>query len=483
MNARNIIHQITEKLKSYNLSPDVLWGRLKSFHHNVVNIYFKLGEIGGLRGVVVLEFGLVEPLYRAEIKDAYLPPLPSEILELIFTLRRIPALELKKVLHDDILVVQSKGRKRICRVSIPSDFMDPTYSPSNPRSRIVLNTIGYNKFMSDNMLEASTYDFRSKHYPKIDVQTLTNNIVIDSCNVNQDFMEISMSREEEIFDFKGYQLCLFVYALACYYIHVFEGRWADEDELFELTQSIITLAELRKHFRNNQSEHAMERARKYLRKRRSVERMVKRQLEKLVQLGVLKKIEKFGQILYAISALSFSDKLGQTLWLPSPSLLKKIHIENLKIWKPSPSLNINNVPGKPQDRVFVGGPTSHLPTLYVMKSICISKGKQPILTYDFEISNTDIYKSSIRLLLDCCYAIFEVSENSGQLFEIQKALEFGLPTLLLYRSDKQEISVPISRMLLTLAHAHRVHPEAYSNFEEMQEKIDKFFQVYMRDKK
>jgi hypothetical protein len=466
-------------LKNYNLSPDALWGRLESFHHNVVNIYFKLAETDGLKGIVVLEFGLLEPLYRAEIKEPYLAPLPKEILELIPALRGMPASELKKILHEDVLVAQSKGKKRIYQVSMPSDFMDPTYPSSNPRSRIVLNTIGYNKLASDSALENGIYEFRRQYYPEIDVETIPKNVLIGSSNVNQDFIEISRSKESEIFDFKGYQSCLFVYALACHFIHVIEGRWADEDEILELTQSRITLAELRKHFGNNQSEHALKRAGEYLRKRRHVERMVKKHLEKLVKLHVLQKMEKFSHNLYAISATSFTDKSGRTLWLPSIISLKKIHKENLTVWNQSPFLDIGNIPGEPQDRVFVGGPTLHLPTLRVIKSICISGGKQPILTYDFNLPNNDIYKSSIRLLLDCSYAIFEVSESAGQLFEIQKALEFGTPTLLLYRSDRQGMPIYISRMLLTLVHSHNVRPETYSCFEEMQEKIDRFFKSFV----
>jgi hypothetical protein len=478
MDIRALLYQLIEKLEGYNLSTDVLWGALDSFRQNVVNIYSKLRGIEGLNGVIILEFGLVEPLCKTEIRDInHHPPLPNDVLKLIDILRSIPVLKLKEVLHEEILVMQSKGGgRKIYRSSIPSDFMDPTYSPSNFRPRIVLNTIIYNKFMSDRALENGIREFRHLHYPKIDVRTLPKNIPINSQDINQDFVDIPRSRKTQIFDFKGYQSCLFVYALACYYVHLVEERWTDEDELLELTQSLITLAELRKQFRNK-NEHSIERAKNYLRKRRHIEQMVKKHLGKLVQLGVLRKVEKFGQNLYALSALSFSDKRGQTIWLPSTALLKRVQAENFRNWNSSPSFDIDNVPGRPQDRVFIGGPTSYLPTLRVIESICISNGKQPILTYDFNISAEKIYKSCIRLLLDCSYAIFEVSESAGQLFEIQKALEFGTPTLLLYRKDKQ-----VSQMLLTLSRVHHSHLETYSNFEEMQERINKFFQIYQLDK-
>lgn len=474
MYTRDIIHRIITQLRSYNLRPEDLWGRLSSSCHNVLNIYFKLGEINGPTGVVVLEFGLVEPLFRKEIKREYLPPLPEEILKSISVLGSIPVKELKSALHEDILLVQSEAKKTFYHASIPADFMDSTFPPSNPRVRIVLNTLDYNKFMSDNILQADVSNFRLKYYPKIDVGKLPKNVLINSKDITKDLLEKPRSKWKEIFDFKGYQMCLFVYVLACYYIHVFEHRWADRDEVLELTQSRITLAELRQHFKNNRKENALQRARGYLRKRRYIEKMVETHLNTLTQLGGLRKIERIGRTLYAVSALSLMDKIGQTLWLPAPILLQKIHIENLKTWRPTPPFDINRIPGEPFNRVFIGGPTSRLPTLHIIKSICICNDKQPILTYDFRVPKNGVYKACIHLLLGCQYAIFEVSESSGQLFEIQKALEFGLPILLLYKTDEQDMPVHVSRMLTTLAHSHNVYPEGYSNFEEMKQKIDEF---------
>jgi hypothetical protein len=470
-NVQLILHQLTEKLASYNLTPEVLFGRLDNFSQNVVNIIFKLKETTGCHGVVVLEFGLVEPTRPPKIENV--PPLPSDVLELIDKLKGIPSHELKEVLHEEVLVVQPRGKRKIYHASIPSDFMDSTYPPSNFRSRIILNTIIYNKIMSDRALEDGVSKFRQTHYPKIDVQKLPKKAIVDSTNINQDLIDIPKRKEAQIFDFKGFQTCLFVYALACYYINLIEGRWADEDELLELTQSLITLAEQRE-FLLEKGNSKRERAKEYLRKRSRVERMVRKHLGKLVRMGVLQKSENLGRNVYAISALSFGDKFGRTLWLPSATLLKKIREENIKIWNCLPSLDIDKVPGRPQDRVFVGGSTSYLPTLRVIESICISNGKQPVLTYDFKISGDKTYKECIRLLLDCSCAIFEISEGAGQFLEIQKALEFGMPTLLLKRSDKQ-----ISQMLLTLVRDKRnAYVDSYDNFEEMRDKINKFLQTH-----
>jgi cell division protein FtsB len=86
-------------------------------------------------------------------------------------------------------------------------------------------------------------------------------------------------------------------------------------------------------------------------------------------------------------------------------------------------------------RVFIGGSYSkHFAEINQIKGICRALGFDPVIASDFE--NDDmIHHHALMLLHECSRAIFEVTDEVGQLMEIERIRDYGLKPLFLCQEN------------------------------------------------
>lgn len=106
-----------------------------------------------------------------------------------------------------------------------------------------------------------------------------------------------------------------------------------------------------------------------------------------------------------------------------------------------PLLSIDNIPGTYLTRVFVGGCyTSQLAVLLEIKKYIhkISKGcLTSIFAEDFDMEG-NVRNACFRLLHQCKYAIFEVTNSAGQIFEIEAAIDYETTFIVVHNSSSEE---------------------------------------------
>jgi DNA polymerase III delta prime subunit len=137
---------------------------------------------------------------------------------------------------------------------------------------------------------------------------------------------------------------------------------------------------------------------------------------------------------------------------------------------------IDEVPGREDDRVFVGGNYDEMPVLREIARFVWESGKIPILAYDFDVPLDKINEYDLKLLHRCKYAIFEITLPNGHHYEIAAGLTYNVTEYLLYqaRDERREIPPTVSSMLKTL-NAQGIKPTyfGYSTFAEAKDYIGK----------
>lgn len=133
----------------------------------------------------------------------------------------------------------------------------------------------------------------------------------------------------------------------------------------------------------------------------------------------------------------------------------------------------NKPPGAIHNRVFVGGNYDFMPLLREICKTVFDNGYQPIFAYDFEVPKDEIHDHDIRLLHNCKYAIFEVSNPAGELMEIERVRDWQISTLLIYQiRDKGNPTPPpaLTSMLKTFKY-DRLIMKGFFSIEEMKKII------------
>jgi len=102
-----------------------------------------------------------------------------------------------------------------------------------------------------------------------------------------------------------------------------------------------------------------------------------------------------------------------------------------------PALDPSNLPGTHRTRVFVGG--SYLPVsreiLEVIESQVRSSGFEPILADQFGLiePDHDVHDVTLNLLHGCRLAVFDMTDLSGAMMELERCRDYGVfKALLLY---------------------------------------------------
>jgi hypothetical protein len=95
-------------------------------------------------------------------------------------------------------------------------------------------------------------------------------------------------------------------------------------------------------------------------------------------------------------------------------------------------------------------------------------GYHPVVAFDYEVpEEMDIRRKCTVLLRTCKYGIFDLSEQTGQLVEIDTLREYDVETLLVWPKGKEK---DITEML----NGSKNHALSYGTFPEMENIIRNF---------
>lgn len=112
--------------------------------------------------------------------------------------------------------------------------------------------------------------------------------------------------------------------------------------------------------------------------------------------------------------------------------------------------------GKYRSRVFVGGSYHQemRDRLSEIKDAISESGFSPVIADEVQLENEgDIHHETMVLLHSCRLAIFELSQLSGALMEIERVPDYGIEALILYVNPNNRSYLP-SRMLSTFIEQH-----------------------------
>lgn len=135
------------------------------------------------------------------------------------------------------------------------------------------------------------------------------------------------------------------------------------------------------------------------------------------------------------------------------------------------ALEVSETPRKPgqfqsewKDRVFVGGSYSnHIAEICRIGEICRELGFDPVIASHFETQPDRVHHHALMLLHECRRAIFEVSDDVGQLMEIERLRDYQVSALMLCQKDKDRLS----EMLKALFESSDYRFRQYGNIEKM----------------
>jgi hypothetical protein len=95
----------------------------------------------------------------------------------------------------------------------------------------------------------------------------------------------------------------------------------------------------------------------------------------------------------------------------------------------------------------------------------VQLGYDPVVAIDFDMpTGMTIYHKCLALLHSCKYAIFDLSEQAGQLLELERAPEYGIETLVVWPRAKEEL---ITQMLRSILDSRGITYKSYDDFSEM----------------
>ncbi len=112
--------------------------------------------------------------------------------------------------------------------------------------------------------------------------------------------------------------------------------------------------------------------------------------------------------------------------------------------------------GTHRSRVFVGGSyhQEERSRLADIKSEIVKAGFFPVVADEVQLENeADIHYETMVLLHSCRLAIFELSQLSGALMEIERVPDYGARVLVLFSAPSSQEYLP-SRMLSTFINQH-----------------------------
>ena len=120
-------------------------------------------------------------------------------------------------------------------------------------------------------------------------------------------------------------------------------------------------------------------------------------------------------------------------------------------------LDPSHLPGNYRTRVFIGGSYSAVRRSLLTELSAAVRERQfePIVADEYQllIPPRDIHDVTLTLLHSCRLGIFELSEMSGALMEVERTIDYGTRCLLLY-ADPFNRGWQVSRMLSSFVAEH-----------------------------
>lgn len=145
--------------------------------------------------------------------------------------------------------------------------------------------------------------------------------------------------------------------------------------------------------------------------------------------------------------------------------------------KPLNKKNLNKLLGTWQSRVFLGGSykAGKRNLLNDFAEAVKNTGLVPIIADEYHVLENDIHDQTLLLLHSCQYAIFEASELSGALMEIERVRDYGTKTLILFQGTSIA-DWEVSRMLTSFANKQNtnIHIKAYITAEAATTKVKRW---------
>jgi hypothetical protein len=123
-------------------------------------------------------------------------------------------------------------------------------------------------------------------------------------------------------------------------------------------------------------------------------------------------------------------------------------------------------------RVFIGGSSGLSPIIEEMRDKVETLGCDPVVATDFDMpEQMTIYHKCLTLLHSCKYAIFDLSEQAGQLVELERAFEYGVQTLVVWPKKKEE---SITQMLKSVVKHRSIICKPYDEYKDMDDIFGEF---------
>ena len=142
-----------------------------------------------------------------------------------------------------------------------------------------------------------------------------------------------------------------------------------------------------------------------------------------------------------------------------------------------PKKPTDNLPGKFEERVFIGGNYDQIADLRNIASFVKESGFTPILPYDdFILPEDQIHDWDLRLLHCCNYAIFDVTQPGGELMEIERTRDYGVKTLLVHQiREKKNLKTDLPSKVKTMLLQSGSHEtRGYTDFPALEAIIEEF---------
>src|SRR6266700_1768049 len=125
-------------------------------------------------------------------------------------------------------------------------------------------------------------------------------------------------------------------------------------------------------------------------------------------------------------------------------------------------LDPSSLPGTFESRVFIGGSYKAAAAglaprqmLEELKKVVVREGLKPVIADEYEVIDheTNIHHDAMFLLHACHLAIFELSEFSGAMMEIERSADYRTRCIVLHR-DPDGKGWQLSWMLSSFAQQH-----------------------------
>jgi len=129
-------------------------------------------------------------------------------------------------------------------------------------------------------------------------------------------------------------------------------------------------------------------------------------------------------------------------------------------------------------RVFIGGSFGLDFILDYVAKIVRRLGFDPILSLDFLTpQGVNIHQKCLTLLHCCKYAIFDVSEQVGQLMELERVSDYEIKALVIWPKNKENV---VTQMLKTYLDSRGIEHASYVIIEDIDKAVQEFLTKYQQ---